>query len=94
MNPREPFGAFLALARNRSGLTQAEVGRKLGFPSGGQFCSNWERGVSMPPIDCVSTLARIYGLEAPKLLAEWRKVRVREADQEQRELRKALGRLA
>lgn len=42
-------GKYLKLTRKSAGYTQTELAVKLGFGSG-QFCSNWERGISsLPP---------------------------------------------
>lgn len=50
---------YLKEKRQASNLTQAEVAHKMGYSSP-QFVSNWERGVSNPPIETLKELARLY----------------------------------
>ena len=50
---------ILKTLRESAGLSQADVADKLGYISG-QFISNWERGVSFPPIKAIPKLAKIY----------------------------------
>ena len=52
--------------RVRTGLTQLDVAKKLKYLSG-QFISNWERGISMPPYSSVKTLAKLYGVDPVKV---------------------------
>jgi transcriptional regulator with XRE-family HTH domain len=55
---REMAG-FLKESRMAAGLTQTEVASKLGYSSA-QFVSNWERGLSSPPIKTLARLIKIY----------------------------------
>lgn len=50
---------FFKNARERVGLTQVQVARELGYGSA-QFVSNWERGLSYPPIKAIKTLSKLY----------------------------------
>lgn len=50
---------FLKDARVRTGFSQKEVADKLRYSSA-QFVSNWERGVSSPPLKAVRKLATMY----------------------------------
>ena len=52
-------GKFLKQARTSQGLSQKDVANKLGYKSA-QFISNWERGVSYPPISVLQKLADIF----------------------------------
>lgn len=45
--------------RKKSGLSQNQVADKLGY-STGQFVSNWERGLIIPPISTLKTLAKMF----------------------------------
>lgn len=47
--------------RQRSGLTQTELSKLLGYKTS-QFVSNWEKGRSSPPLDVVSHLIEIFGV--------------------------------
>lgn len=46
---KESLGTFIKEKRLRKGLSQAELAEKLGYASP-QFVSDWERGVSSPPM--------------------------------------------
>ncbi|MFZ4404326.1 MAG: helix-turn-helix domain-containing protein [Pseudobdellovibrionaceae bacterium] len=50
---------FLKNKREASGLSQKDVAKKLGYTSP-QFISNWERGISNPPLPKVKRLADLY----------------------------------
>lgn len=55
------LGESLMQARVRNGLTQREVSQELGYSSA-QFISNFERGISAPPLKKIQILARRYKL--------------------------------
>jgi transcriptional regulator with XRE-family HTH domain len=58
------LGAFLRARRQELNLTQGQVARKMGLQSS-QYVSNWERGVSLPPVfhaASIRKIIRIYGL--------------------------------
>ena len=57
---------YLKTSRINSNLSQAEVAAKLGYKTP-QFISNWERGVSQPPISAIDTLAEIYAIQPDQL---------------------------
>ncbi|MEK6628086.1 MAG: helix-turn-helix transcriptional regulator [Bdellovibrionota bacterium] len=57
---------FLKEKRTLSGLSQKDVATKLGY-STSQFISNWERGISQPPINTLRTLASMYGVGAEQM---------------------------
>lgn len=58
---------FLKNARIKAGLTQNEVSKALGYSSA-QFVSNWERGLSQPPYDCLYDLVTILKCDAKELM--------------------------
>lgn len=49
---------FLKKKRNEVGLSQKELAKKLGYTTA-QFVSNWERGISRPPMDSVPKIAKL-----------------------------------
>lgn len=53
------LGCFLKDRRSSAGLSQADVAKKLGYTTS-QFISNWERGLSTPPIEVLKILAEMY----------------------------------
>lgn len=55
---KRTVGKFLRERRIKAGLTQMDVASQLEY-STAQFISNWERGISMPPLD---TLPKLSGL--------------------------------
>lgn len=55
------LSVFLREKRQNVGLSQAKVARILGY-STAQFVSNWERGLSEPPIGTLKTLAKLYSI--------------------------------
>ena len=57
---------FLRNGRVKSGLTQGQVAKTLGY-STAQFISNWERGVAEPPITSLRQLADIYSVPVDKM---------------------------
>jgi len=54
---------FLKEKRLEAGLSQGEVEKKLGYTSP-QFVSNWERGLSQPPVATLRKIAQIYNISA------------------------------
>jgi len=55
----QKLASFLKNARTSAGLSQKEVAVVLGYKSS-QFVSNWERGLSSPPIGTLRHLCRLY----------------------------------
>ena len=47
-------------------LSQWEVAKKLGYTTP-QFVSNWERGVSTPPVQVLNNIADLYGTSSDEL---------------------------
>lgn len=57
---------YLKAKRESSGLNQADVSKHFGYATP-QFVSNWERGVSMPPVETLKTLAKMYRVNAEEI---------------------------
>ena len=53
------LGKIFKTLRKNAGLTQREVSSKMGYTTI-QFVSNWERGLSAPPIKDLPKLAKLY----------------------------------
>lgn len=62
------IGDFFRDKRVDAGLTQADVANALGL-STGQFISNWERGISAPPMDYLPKLVKLYKVNKAQLVA-------------------------
>lgn len=59
------LGTFLRLRREELGLSQGHVAKKMGLQTS-QYVSNWERGVSLPPIfhpTSIRKVVKIYELD-------------------------------
>ena len=57
---------ILKHTRESAGLSQRQVADALGYQSA-QFISNWERGVSTPPIKTLKRLGDLYEVSADTL---------------------------
>lgn len=66
MKKRNQLADFLKRKRVSAGLSQRDVADKLGY-STPQFISNWERGVSNPPIASLKRLGEMYRIDAQEL---------------------------
>lgn len=60
------LGEFLQQKRIAAGFSQLDISTKLGY-STPQFVSNWERGLSAPPITVLKKIAQIYNVSADDL---------------------------
>lgn len=67
MTRREKLGKFLKAQRKAAGVTQRQIAEALGYSSA-QFISNWERGISQPPLESLEQLAKLIKVDARKLL--------------------------
>ncbi|MFZ3228786.1 MAG: helix-turn-helix transcriptional regulator [Pseudobdellovibrio sp.] len=57
---------FLKEKRTQAGLSQKDIATKLGY-STSQFISNWERGISHPPMHTLRKLALLYRVAADQM---------------------------
>ncbi|KYG63703.1 transcriptional regulator [Bdellovibrio bacteriovorus] len=67
MDSKNQLGNFLKEKRSAAGLSQADVAKKLGY-STSQFISNWERGLSTPPVSVLKILADMYEINPDSML--------------------------
>ncbi|MGZ3652458.1 MAG: helix-turn-helix domain-containing protein [Bdellovibrionota bacterium] len=61
------LGEYLQEMRVKAGLTQREVSLELGYSSA-QFISNFERGISSPPLKKLKELIRMYRMPVEKVM--------------------------
>lgn len=61
------IGKFLKDKRSKAGLTQHEVALGLEYDTA-QFVSNWERGISLPPLVALPRLASMYKVPAKEFI--------------------------
>jgi transcriptional regulator with XRE-family HTH domain len=81
---KAPLADWLREARERSGLSQSQVAQELGYSSP-QFISNWERGLSSPPIPKFKKLCKLYSLSLDEA---YEKLLQATLDEVERKLRK------
>ena len=74
---QEQIGAYIAARRKTVGLTQAELGERLGITA--QSVSNWERGETMPDTGLLQDLALILDTSAGKTAAGFPAARNKES---------------
>lgn len=61
------IGIFLAQLRKERGLTQEQLGEKLGVSN--KTVSRWENGNYLPPVDALQMLSEFYGLTINEILS-------------------------
>ena len=81
------IGRYLKEKREKASLTQLDVARHLDYTSP-QFVSNWERGVSLPPIDVLPKLAGLYGVSAKEMVDTMHKFHLQVVEHRKKELLK------
>lgn len=74
----DDFSRTLKEFREKAGLSQKDVSDVFGLMSA-QFISNWERGVSKPPVNYLKTMAKIYKVDAEELFEKYLRAVVEEA---------------
>jgi transcriptional regulator with XRE-family HTH domain len=84
-------GSFVKAMRLRAALTQDELARKLSYSSA-QFVSNWERGISLPPLDILAKLCVVCRTSPDDLVDVLYSYQEEVLKVQKRELRKALSR--
>ena len=57
---------ILKEARQKKALTQSEIAKHLGYNTP-QFVSNWERGLSAPPIESLNQISEILELDVSQV---------------------------
>lgn len=65
IHPRVPTRLFLAERRNEAGLTQKQVGERLGVSD--VTISRWETGERRPDLNAQAAYAEALGVELPDL---------------------------
>lgn len=78
------LAAFLKQKRIHAGLSQGEVAGKLGY-STSQFVSNWERGISQPPLTSLKTLSELYKCSLDEMFEVMLATTLKNAEAELRE---------
>ena len=60
------IGIFLKELRNEKGMTQEQLGQKIGVSN--KTISRWETGKYMPPVECLNMLCDIYNISINEIL--------------------------
>ena len=60
-------GQFLASLRKERGLTQDELGKKVGVTN--KTISRWETGTYLPPAESLEALSKVYGVTINEILS-------------------------
>lgn len=84
------FGRWLKARREQVGLKQADVAKPLGYTNP-QFISNWERGISDPPVGAYVVLMRLYKIRKDEAIAKYRELKLLPVEREVGKLREAIG---
>lgn len=61
------IGKLIAELRRKKGLTQQELGDKVGV--GFRAVSKWERGITLPDISIINEVSKILGISSDELLS-------------------------
>ncbi len=61
------MGKFLKELRKENGLTQEQLGEKIGVTN--KTVSRWENGNYIPPVECLAMLSDIYGISINEILS-------------------------
>jgi transcriptional regulator with XRE-family HTH domain len=61
------FGEYLKEKRIAAGLTQQEVADQVGYSSA-QYISNFERGISLPPLSKLKVMVRLYRMPKAEVI--------------------------
>lgn len=63
---RETLGSYIKKTRLARGYSQSELAAELGYTSP-QFISDWERGVSSPPVKRLHELSEVLNVKVDML---------------------------
>ena len=66
--PYRQLSIYLKKCRENSGISQGEIAKYLGYTTP-QFISNWERGLSSPPMDKLADLIKLIKIK-PEIVLE------------------------
>ena len=61
------IGKFLKELRKEKGLTQEQLGEKVGVTN--KTVSRWENGHYLPPVECLSIMSELYNVSINEMIA-------------------------
>ena len=82
------IGKFIATLRKEQGLTQEQLGEKIGVTN--KTVSRWETGTYMPPVECLILLSDIYDVSINEIVAGQRLSKAEFSDAAEENLSEAL----
>ena len=74
MNDFTKSGEFIASLRKERGLTQSELATMIGV--GDKSVSKWERGINVPDVLVLQSLAKIFNVSVNEILEGKRKEKI------------------
>lgn len=75
---------LLKKSRMSAGLSQKEIAAALGYKSS-QFVSNWERGLSSPPIATLRVLCTLFKISENEMFRMIKEIAVQQTERELQE---------
>ena len=84
------IGKLIAKLRNEQGLTQQELGDKIGV--GFRAVSKWERGLTLPDISNINELSKILGISSDELLSGELKAKEEQTEENSSKNKKKISR--
>jgi len=82
------IGLFLSRLRKEQGMTQEQLGQKLGTTN--KTISRWETGTYLPPADMLLRLSELYGITINEILSGQRLAGEQYREQAEENLRSVL----
>ncbi len=86
------IGAFLAQLRKEQGLTQEQLGQRLGVTN--KTVSRWETGTYLPPVEMLQVLSELYEVTINEILSAQRLSQVEYVEKAEENIRTALDKSA
>ena len=72
------IGKFIAELRKENGLTQEQLGDKIGVTN--KTISRWETGTYLPPADAMLAMGEVFNVSVNEILSGSRLTESRESD--------------
>ncbi len=88
----EKIGSFLSQLRKEQGLTQEQLGEKLGVTN--KTVSRWETGTYLPPVEMLQALSELYGITINEIISAQRLSRTEYVEKAEENIRTALDKSA
>ena len=83
------IGNFLAQLRKEKGMTQEDLGERLGVTN--KTVSRWETGTYLPPVEMLQLLSELYGITINEILSGQRLSEQAYREKAEENIKSALG---